>query len=210
MRLSCLAASMANEERTSAPCFTATVQDTVTQEILGHKPPFERTIVGLLYPTDGRRPVFVPVPPRLGTDGIRSPYDLDASWWTTWSPCSVASALDEATCSITVHHYPFDDLRPLKRSYTIFCTRQELSEDRSAIPVQPVNRQINWLMQFGRRNWRGNILVCRSDTHFGGRSKFLMGVSDMTERDLYFADAIIRNLIQEKLLGKERVPYFAV
>ena len=93
---------------------------------------------------------------------------------------------------MTVHRFPFDDNQPLKRSYTVFCTPQTGFGCRSAVHTEPLNKLLAELSTYSSRTWRGNVLVVRSKPHSGQRDKYAMGVSDMTERDVYVATALVR------------------
>nr|GAT49882.1 predicted protein [Mycena chlorophos] len=159
---------------------------------------------GLLYPTHGEV-TLVEVPARLGVHNVYSPYDLDPTLWIGLGNGPGASSFDADACSMTVHRWPADKPQALRRSYTIFCADQGTSRYGGANNEQPYNECINGLTAPDARLWRGNVVVLRSGLHEGRRTKYTMGVSDMTERDIYLVNAILQGVIHEDLLVYEQI-----
>ncbi|KAJ7050830.1 hypothetical protein C8F01DRAFT_1091996 [Mycena amicta] len=136
----------------------------------------ETFYTGLLYPTAGR-PIFVEVPLRLGLTKARSPYDLDFTWWIGTGNTVKVSSIDLDNCSLTLHRWPLDDPKPLKHSHTLFCAPQNAADCRSSNTAQPPNEYINSVTELQGKGWR---------------TKYAMGVGQMSEKDIYTTNAIVR------------------
>nr|GAT44294.1 predicted protein [Mycena chlorophos] len=182
------------------PVFNALIQADVEIDLLQDmnrdKP--GNYCTGLLYPTHGE-PTLVEVPARLGVHSVRSPYDLDATVWIGLGNGPSASSFDADSCAMTVHRWPADEIQPLDHSYTIFCASQGSEKYGGGNHEQPFNDCVNKLTAAAARLWRGNLVVLRSSAHSGTKSRYDMGISDMSERDIYLVDAIIRGCATTRL-----------
>nr|GAT42517.1 predicted protein [Mycena chlorophos] len=192
----------------AVPVFSDAIQEVVDKELTEHNPAFGQFFTGVLYATEGP-PLFVEVPVRMGLTDARSPYDLDFLWWIGMGSTMETSSLDLDTCSMSIHHWPFDDPQPLRNAYVVFCAPQTSTDFRATVATHPPNAYINNQTSLPGRGWRGNVLVLRTAANYNPQLKFQTGLSNMTEKDLYLSHAIVRCIVQEELLGRHTGPYFA-
>nr|GAT59221.1 predicted protein [Mycena chlorophos] len=187
----------------SIPRFSSLVQSGIEMDIFNDDQPGLYT-TALLYPTHGE-PLLVEVPARFGVLAMNSAYDLDPTLWIGLGTSPDAASFDMDRCAITVSRWPADDVLPLEFSYTVFCAPQLSGAYSDFGDQHPINEAVNALTARTARCWRRNVLVVRSAQDAGGKSRYSSGVSDISERDFYLVNAIVRGYV--RLTAALRFPF---
>ncbi|KAJ7651591.1 hypothetical protein DFH06DRAFT_1331545 [Mycena polygramma] len=196
--------SPANYCHTNASRYTMTrstypmeYQDRVRETILTHQPPLAGITMCLLFAACGAPASLVPVPLRTGLSEGTSADDLDITWWLPLSRAPNAAMVDLERTRLTITHWPLESEWPLENSLTICVVPQLGPEERVPDDSPPINEWF-WEETYGTLTpFRGNALMIKQ--------ALSGGLADMTEADVALAEAVLRLVVDERLVGFRRL-----
>ncbi|KAJ7858198.1 hypothetical protein B0H13DRAFT_1901964 [Mycena leptocephala] len=163
------------------------------------RPPFSRKQYGWLFP-DGdqiKRRVWVGVPVILGRTRAFHLEELETDIWMDGGRGGNGPTSDITRNSILVDRFPFDEPCPLEYAFYIL-----VADQRTTGPdVHPVNELVtSWIPELAVP-WRGNVLVFKRGK---GKGNPIISIND---RDSTFVEAIIKRVIRDGSVGKQRAVF---
>ncbi|KAJ7266931.1 hypothetical protein B0H12DRAFT_1230049 [Mycena haematopus] len=159
--------------------YTDHVQEHIRTDMLSKTPTPECLVIGLLWGAGSQEPSFVPVPPCQPSAVPTSPDDLDTSWWIPSGLGAASGIVDLSVTRLKITHWPFESMEPLPHPFT------------------PLNDHFGSESEGSMNPFRGNVLVIKHGVN--------NGLANMNSEDLNLATAIVKRLVEERLVGCPRL-----